>query len=94
VILATATCIEHRLHGPFALEGKDTVSLDQLIRLLNRDPSKQISHLPGPLARLIGPMMGIRRDFVEIFLDDQLSTDPNVFDVCGLVPKSIQYAWG
>jgi uncharacterized protein YbjT (DUF2867 family) len=93
VVRATMTCIERRLPGAFALEGKEVLSLDQIIRLLNRDPEKSILHVPGKLARAIGPMIGISRDFVEIFLDDQLCTDPNIFDACGVAPGSVQQAW-
>ncbi len=93
VVRATLTCIDRRLPGAFALEGKDVLSSDQIIRLLNRDPDKAIRHFPRRLARAMGPMIGITRDFVDILIEDQLCTDPNVFDVCGVVPGSVQQAW-
>jgi NADH dehydrogenase len=93
VVQAALSCIERRLPGAFALEGKEVLSLDQIIRLLNRDPAKPIRHVPGKLARAIGPMIGINKDFVDIFLADQLCTDPNIFDACGIVPGSVQRAW-
>src|SRR5882757_58471 len=93
VIRATTACIDRRLPGAFALEGKQVLSSDELIRLLNQDPRKPIQHFPKPLARLIGSMIGVTRDFIDILVDDQLCTDPNVFDVCGVTPGSVQQAW-
>ena len=93
VIRATMACIDRRLPGAFALEGKQLLSSDEIIRLLNQDPNKAIQHFPKPLARLMGPMIGIVRDFIDILVEDQLCTDPNVFDVCGAVPGSVLQAW-
>jgi nucleoside-diphosphate-sugar epimerase len=93
VVRAILTCIDRSLPGAFALEGKEVLSSDQIIRLLNRDPDKAIRHFPRRLARAIGPMIGITRDFVDILIEDQLCTDPNVFDVCGVVPGSVRQAW-
>jgi uncharacterized protein YbjT (DUF2867 family) len=93
VIRATIACIDRRLPGAFALEGKQVLSSDEIIRLLNQDPKKAIKHFPKPLARLMGPVIGIAGDFIDILVHDQLCTDPNVFDVCGVVPGSVQQTW-
>jgi uncharacterized protein YbjT (DUF2867 family) len=93
VIRATMTCIDRRPPGAFALEGKEVLSSDQIIRLLNREPDKAILHVPKTLARVMGPMIGISADFVDILVHDQLCTDPNVFDACGMVPGSVRQAW-
>ena len=93
VVRAIKACIDQRLPGAFALEGKQVLSSEQIIRLLNQEPDKAIRHFPKPLARMMGPMIGMTRDFVDILVDDQLCTDPNVFDVCGIVPASVQQAW-
>jgi uncharacterized protein YbjT (DUF2867 family) len=93
VVRAATSCIDRSLPGAFALEGKEVLSSDQIIRLLNRDPDKAIRHFPKKLARAMAPMIGVTRDFVDILIEDQLCTDPNVFDVCGVVPRSVQQAW-
>jgi uncharacterized protein YbjT (DUF2867 family) len=93
VVRALIACIDRRLPGAFALEGKQMLSSDEIIRLLNQDPGKPIQHFPKPLARLMGPMIGVTRDFIDILVDDQLCTDPNVFDVCGVAAGSVQQAW-
>jgi uncharacterized protein YbjT (DUF2867 family) len=93
VVRATTTCIDRSLPGAFALEGKEVLSSDQIIRLLNRDPDKAIRHFPKKLARAMAPMIGVTRDFVDILIEDQLCTDPNIFDVCGVTPVSVQQAW-
>ena len=93
VVRATATCIDRSLPGAFALEGKELLSSDQIIRLLNRDPGKAIRHFPKKLARAMAPMIGVTRDFIDILIEDRLCTDPNVFDDCGVVPGSVRQAW-
>ena len=41
----------------------------------------------------MGQMIGINRDIVDILKEDQLGTDPNIYDVCGVTTGSVQQAW-
>jgi uncharacterized protein YbjT (DUF2867 family) len=94
VVRILLACVAQPRPGAFALEGPDVLTTDQIIRLLNQEPGKSIRHFPNWLSRRLGPMIGVGRDFVEIFLADQLSTDPNIFSAYGLKPDSVPMAWG
>lgn len=88
-----ATALEARLEGTFALQGPETFTLDDFIRLVNRDPAKPMRHVPGPVATLLAPLIGMRRDMVRLFLADQLDPSPDAHAALGVVPPPVSAAW-
>ena len=94
VVDAVVVAVERTMNGTYGLEGPDVVTLDDLLRMLNRDPRKPIAHTPGWLARLLGPFIGLRRDFIDIMLADQLGRDPDFFAAAGITrPRSLIELW-
>lgn len=58
--------------GVYDLSGPDLMTLDGLIRLLNRDPQVGIRHTPAPLARLLSRFVAdLPPAFVDLMLRDQ-----------------------
>jgi hypothetical protein len=93
VVEAICGAIACNANGAFALEGSEIMTLDQLVRTLNRDARKPIRHLPGLLALLLSGALGLRRDFIRVFLEDQLCSDPSIFDHLERTPQSVIQAW-
>jgi nucleoside-diphosphate-sugar epimerase len=93
VVEAICGTIANDVDGAFALEGREQMTFDQLVRTLNRDPRKPIRHLARPLALLFAGALGLQRDFVRVFLEDQLCTDPCIFNHLGVAPASVSQAW-
>jgi len=50
VVEAVCGAIAHDVDGAFALEGREVMTLDQLVRVLNRDPNSRsaICRAPWP----------------------------------------------
>ena len=91
---AVVAAVERTINGTYMLEGPDVVTLDDVLRMLNRDPRKPIAHTPGWLARLLGPFIGLRQDFIDIMLADQLGRDPDFFGAAEIAsPRSLIELW-
>jgi uncharacterized protein YbjT (DUF2867 family) len=91
---AVTASIELTLDGTYGLEGPDEMTLDDLLRLINREPQKPIIHTPGWVARFLGPFIGLRREFIDIMLVDQLSCDPDFFRAAQIAPpRSLVDLW-
>jgi nucleoside-diphosphate-sugar epimerase len=93
VAQAIAAVVEQRLDGEFALEGPEAMTLNEIVCTLNSDPGQRIRSVPGWLGLLIGPLMGMRRDFVRFFLADALDVHRNVFTATGLRAHRLADLW-
>ena len=82
-----------RRTGDFAFEGPQTLTLDEIVRTLNRDPAKRIRHLPEWVSLGAGPLLGMRRDFVRFSMEDALETAPNIFVALNLSARPLSAAW-
>jgi uncharacterized protein YbjT (DUF2867 family) len=93
VAQAIAAVVEQQLDGELALEGPQEMTLNELVCTLNGDPKQPVRSVPGWLGLLIGPLMGMRRDFVRFFLADALDVHRNVFTATGLRAHHLAELW-
>ena len=93
VAAAITAVVEQRLDGELALEGPEEMTLLELVRTLNANPSQPVRALPGWLSLLVGPLMGMRRDFVRFFLADALDAHRNVFAATGVHARRVAELW-
>ncbi len=81
--------------GAFDLDGPDEMTIDDLVRLLNRSDSVRISHIPGPLARLlrfVGPKLPAA--LIDIMLADSECGRPTAREAFGLSLTPLRRVWG
>jgi NADH dehydrogenase len=79
--------------GIYELAGPDLFDLDEFVGLLN-GPDVRIRHLPGPIARLVGPILpGLSRDLVDLLLRDSLGDSTRAMAAFGLHPTSLRALW-
>lgn len=70
VVEAILRAVENGLCGTFELSGPDRMSLDDLARLLNRDPHVSIRHLPDRLATFLSKVgAGLPAGLVDIMVN-------------------------
>jgi len=81
--------------GVYDLSGPDLMSLDGLIRLLNRDPEIAIRHTPPPLARLLSRFVAdLPPAFVDLMLRDEPGAPPErAAREFGLSLTSLHQVW-
>jgi hypothetical protein len=72
------------------------MSLDELVRLLNRTGRVRIRHLPGPLARLLLPFAGpkLPSALIDVMLRDSRTDRPTARDIFDLGLTSLLRVWG
>jgi hypothetical protein len=69
VVEAILRAVENGLCGTFELSGPDHMSLDDLARLLNRDPHVSIRHLADRLATFLTKIgSGLPAGFVDVMV--------------------------
>jgi uncharacterized protein YbjT (DUF2867 family) len=90
---AIAAVVEQQLCGELALEGPEEMTLNEIVCTLNGNPGQRTRNVPGWLGLLIGPLMGMRRDFVRFFLADALDVHRNVFTATGLRAHHLAELW-
>jgi NADH dehydrogenase len=93
VVQAIVAVVEQRLEGEFALEGPEEMTLLELVRTLNANPAQPVRAVPAWLALIVGPLMGMRRDFVRFFLADALDAHRNVFAATGVRAHRVAEMW-
>ena len=80
--------------GVYDLAGPEMMSMEDLARLLNRDPEVRISPSPNWVARLLGevfPMM--QPAFVDLILQDSLGDSSRAISTFGLKLTSLRTIW-
>lgn len=81
--------------GTFEVAGPDTVTMDELVRLLN-PPGVRIRHVPAWLARLLGIVVpSLPRPLVDVLLADAVAGPQAGDDLArfGVTPRSIADVW-
>jgi nucleoside-diphosphate-sugar epimerase len=94
VVSAIITALERGADGAFDLPGPESMSLDDLVRLLNRDQSVPIRHVPAPLARLLPFVVrDLPRALVDVMLGDCVGDPTQVRRELGLMLASLRQVW-
>jgi len=80
--------------GVYELAGPDQMSLDELVRLLNRNPEVRISHLPTWAARILGVVLPMLPSaFVDVVLQDSTGDSSRAKSTFGLKLTSLRSIW-
>ena len=80
--------------GIYELAGPEPMSLDELVRLLNRDPKVPIRHIPPWLARVLGRIVpGLPGPLVDVMLSDSLGDSSRATAQFRVKPTSLRSIW-
>ena len=94
VVSAIITALERDVDGTFDLPGPESMTLDDLVRLLNRDQSVPIRHIPAPLARLLPFVVrDLPGALVDVMLGDCVGDPSRVRREFGLMLTSLRQVW-
>lgn len=94
VVAAIVAALEQRVAGTFELPGPEPMALDELVRLLNRDQSVPMRHIPAQLARLLPFVVrDLPRALVDVMLGDCVGDPAPVCNELGLTLASLRQVW-
>jgi nucleoside-diphosphate-sugar epimerase len=80
--------------GVYELAGPDRMALDDLVRLLNRNPDVPISHLPNGVAQIFGSILPmLPKPFVDVILQDSVGDSSRAKSMFGLKLTSLSSVW-
>jgi nucleoside-diphosphate-sugar epimerase len=80
--------------GVYELAGPEQMSVDELVRIVNRNPQVPISHLPNPIARVLSAVLPmLPGPFVDIVLKDSLGDPSRAKSTFGLSLTSLRSVW-
>lgn len=94
VIAAILAALESDHSGTFDLQGPEEMTIDDLVRLLNRSDRVRISHVPGLIARLLrflGPKLPSA--LIDAMLNDCRSENPTTQSAFNLSLTSLRRVW-
>ena len=94
VVMALILAMSGGSPGAYELAGPDRMSLDDLVRLLNRNPEVRMSHLPNWAARALGTVLPMLPGaFVDVILQDSVGDSSRARSTFGLKLTSLRSAW-
>ncbi len=80
--------------GVYDLAGPEQMSLDDLVRLLHRNPKIRIRHIPAPVARMLGRFLSsLPGPLVEVMVHDSLGDATRAIVAFGLKLTSLREVW-
>jgi nucleoside-diphosphate-sugar epimerase len=94
VVAAILAALASDYSGTFDLQGPEEMTIDDLVRLLNRSDRVRISHVPGPIARLLrflGPRLPSA--LIDAMLNDCRSENPTAQSTFNLSLTSLHRVW-
>lgn len=94
VVAAIHAALQADIEGTFDLQGPDEMTIDDLVRILNRSDKVRISHLPGPMARFLrymGPKLP--GALIDVMLNDCISSNPEGAEAFNLSLTSLKSVW-
>jgi uncharacterized protein YbjT (DUF2867 family) len=94
VVAAILAALGSDHSGTFDLQGPEEMSIDDLVRLLNRSDRLRISHVPAAIARLlrfVGPKLPSA--LIDTMLNDSRSENPTARSAFNLSLTSLQRVW-
>lgn len=91
ILVAT---IQRGKPGLYELAGPEGMSMDDLVRLVNRNPAQRIFHLPAPIARLMSRIVpGLPAPMVDLLLRDSVGDGHLACREFGIQPCSLKAIW-
>lgn len=94
VVAALVSALRGGPPGIYDLAGPDRFSVDELVRLLSRDPAVRIRHLPAWLARGLGLVVpSLPGPLVDLLLRDSLGDSSRAIGAFGLQLTSPRAVW-
>lgn len=95
VVEAITKALDSGRPGVYDLKSPDRLTLDDLVKLLNRNPNVAISHIPAWLARVLGRLMpDLSPTVVDLFLHDYPRMDSKrTVAEFGLTMTSLHEIW-
>lgn len=94
VVAAILAALASDHSGTFDLQGPEEMTIDELVRLVNRSDGVRISHVPGPIARLLrffGPRLP--GALIDAMLKDCRSENPAAQRTFNLSLTSLHRVW-
>ena len=94
VVAAILAALESDQSGTFDLQGPEEMSIDDLVRILNRSDRVRISHVPGLVARslqFLGPKLP--GALIDVMLNDCRSENPTAQSAFDLPLTSLHRVW-
>ena len=94
VVAAIEAAISSGQGGTFDLQGPEEMSLDDLVRRLNRPAKVSIAHVPAVVARLlrfVGPKLP--GPLIDVMLKDCRSEHPTALSAFGLSLTPLDHVW-
>ena len=95
VVTALIVALKEGKPGTYELAGPDKMTMNDLARLLNRNPEVRLSHLPQWMARALGTLMPklLPRPFVEVIIQDSVGDPSHAAHTFGLRLTSLRTIW-
>lgn len=94
VVAAIIAALERPVDGTFDLPGPESMPVDDLVRLVNRDASVPIRHIPAPIARFLPLVVrDLPSALVDVMLANCLGEAAQVQREFALVPTSLRRVW-
>lgn len=94
VVTALISAMTGGSPGVYDLAGPDSMSVDDLVRLVNRNPEVRISHLPNPIARILAAVVPmLPSPFVDVVLQDSVADSSRAKSTFGLKLTSVRSIW-
>ena len=95
VVKALIVALKEGKPGIYELAGPDKMTMNDLARLLNRNPEVRLSHLPQWMAQALGFLMPglLPRPFVEVILQDSVGDPSRAAYTFGLRLTSLRTIW-
>jgi nucleoside-diphosphate-sugar epimerase len=94
VVTALVLAMTKGSPGVYELAGPEQMSVDQLVCIVNRNPEVPISHLPNPIARILGALLPmLPSPFVDVILKDSIGDSSRAKSTFGLNLTSLRSIW-
>ncbi len=95
VVKALLAALKEGEPGTYELAGPERMTMNDLARLLNRNPEVRLSHLPPWAIRVLGTLMPklLPRPFVEVIMHDSVGDHSLAAHTFGLKFTSLKTIW-
>lgn len=94
VVSALIAALTRGAPGLYDLTGPERMTMDELVRLVNRNPNVPLRHVPDGLARFLGRIAPrLSGPFVDVFLRDSLGDPSRAIETFDLNLTSVRSVW-
>ena len=94
VVDAVVAALTSESAGVYELAGPDRMTLDDMVRVVNRDRQVRINHLPVAIARVLSPFVpDLPRGLVETLASDSVGDSTDAVRTFGLHLHSLRDVW-